>query len=165
MNRRDTEDRAVRAVDLKCADIPQQRRSSALDDEGRSIYQRTLCDLRELPNKRMRLSSNYWTARRREFGFEQVAVAIEVKDPAETVGKDIQNAVRALLDRNPASRSAQPLSSILNHRAALCQRELVLVVRSLTTTMTVQGFVSKQITSQLWIELVKMIVRFLPIQH
>lgn len=163
LNRRHTDDKVERGIEMHLPNILQQQLQIVRDSSGRIVAQRVKHDMKQLPPGG-RLGNVYWRQIRVEYGFHKVRVEVSVRDPNMAVGDDLLMAMKVLLDRSSASRCISPLTNLLTYRSTLNQMELVGIIGALNTLHDT-GMVNRAAQEQLWVDLLKCIVRHLSGLH
>lgn len=155
LDRRNTEERAERALQTHCKGVSMQRLATT-QVGGRTARDCVVEAIRNSP-RNSRLGQTFWRELSQQYGFDDSDVKLKPRSKSDVVGDDLAGSLALCFDPNPATRTVSSLSSVLSARSALNQRELIGLLNALPSMAGVG--VAKGSIDQLWLDVAKCVAR------
>lgn len=153
--RRDTEEKVRRCISTHFPQVPQAEISSVVVD-GRTLLDTVTDDMRS--GRNARLGKRYWEELQAKFQFStDEGKNLVVKDATLPVGDDLRLSLESALETNAAKRSLGRMTTVLQHRGDMNQREVAGLILALPRIVAAGN--SRASMDSVHIELAKLFVR------
>ena len=154
LQRRDTEEKADRAVQLHFSHVPRIIIETKTIN-GLTVRERVTQDLRSLKATKGRLGTKYWSDLVQEYaGSCDPCAALVVTDTGESVSDALVAALQHAKSSNPAQRTPEPLLNYLSQASDMNQREFIGLLKTASKLTQISG---KAATDQVMVGIMKFI--------